>query len=362
MTNKKSDKSNDTLQKELSGLRLELETFKTFKKQLRSKLDFFNLLFETLANPIFIKNKDGIYLSCNTAFETFMGMKRTDIIGKTVYDMGPKEIADKYYEMDRQLFEQGGIQKYEWKIKIKNGQEKTVIFDKALFHNEDNTIGGLIGVITDITHRIDAEKAIKNSQEKFKKISELANDAIIQMNDKGRIIFWNAAAEKIFGYPWEEVNGKDLHQLLVPSRYLTPFNKSFQQFKLNGKGAVIGKTIELSALRKDGSEFEVELSLSAYQEDDHWHSVGIVRDISRRKQNERERDQLILNLTKALDEIKTLRGIVPICASCKKIRDDQGFWKHVETYVQEHSHAQFSHGICPDCQKKLYPEFSKPSK
>ena len=119
------------------------------------------------------------------------------------------------------------------------------------------------------------------------------------------------------------------------------------------------KTLELSALRKGGFEFEIELSLSAYQEKNHWNAVGIVRDISNRKQNERERDQLILNLKKALDEIKTLRGIVPICAGCKKIRDDKGFWKHVETYVQEHSHAQFSHGICPDCQKELYPDYSK---
>jgi DNA-binding response OmpR family regulator len=64
-------------------------------------------------------------------------------------------------------------------------------------------------------------------------------------------------------------------------------------------------------------------------------------------------------LRRALDQIKTLRGIVPICASCKKIRDDQGYWSQVEVYVRDHTEAQFSHGICPDCMTKLYPEFAQ---
>jgi len=68
-------------------------------------------------------------------------------------------------------------------------------------------------------------------------------------------------------------------------------------------------------------------------------------------------EMTITELRRALSEIKTLRGIVPICASCKKIRDDKGYWSQVEVYVCEHSEAQFSHGICPDCVKKLYPDY-----
>jgi len=68
-------------------------------------------------------------------------------------------------------------------------------------------------------------------------------------------------------------------------------------------------------------------------------------------------EMTISELRRAFFEIKTLRGIVPICASCKKIRDDKGFWSQVEVYVTQHSEAQFSHGICPECVKKLYPEF-----
>ena len=72
-----------------------------------------------------------------------------------------------------------------------------------------------------------------------------------------------------------------------------------------------------------------------------------------------EREKTILNLEKAIKEVKTLQGILPICASCKKIRDDKGYWSQVDTYIHEHSGTEFSHGICPDCAKKLYPEFVK---
>ena len=79
-------------------------------------------------------------------------------------------------------------------------------------------------------------------------------------------------------------------------------------------------------------------------------------NITRRKQLEQEQQTLIQKLQDALEKIKTLRGLIPICAACKNIRDDQGFWHHVEGYISKHSDAKFSHGVCPDCMKKLYPE------
>ena len=72
---------------------------------------------------------------------------------------------------------------------------------------------------------------------------------------------------------------------------------------------------------------------------------------------QQERERLIKELQDALADIKTLSGLVPICANCKKIRDDKGYWMQLEGYLQEHSHAKFSHGVCPDCMQKLYPDF-----
>ncbi len=83
----------------------------------------------------------------------------------------------------------------------------------------------------------------------------------------------------------------------------------------------------------------------------------VCRDITDRKRAERERETLIEDLRKALTEIKTLKGIVPICSFCKKIRDDAGYWKQLEQYIKEHSDAQMSHGICPECAQKYFSEY-----
>lgn len=96
--------------------------------------------------------------------------------------------------------------------------------------------------------------------------------------------------------------------------------------------------------------------------DDLEKKVDELRDeVAAHELAERENESLIGELQGALAEIKTLKGIVPICSSCKKIRDDQGFWNQIESYIRDHSEAEFSHGICPDCAKTLYPELKIPT-
>jgi len=85
--------------------------------------------------------------------------------------------------------------------------------------------------------------------------------------------------------------------------------------------------------------------------------IGVARDITSRRQLEEERERLIAELRDALASIKTLKGLLPICSSCKKIRDDKGYWSQIEAYVSNHSEAEFSHGICPECARRLYPQF-----
>jgi PAS domain S-box-containing protein len=111
------------------------------------------------------------------------------------------------------------------------------------------------------------------------------------MDGNSTISYWNEAAERIFGYSKSEVIGRDLHQLLVPQRYRQAFQKASAKFNETGQGAAIGRTLELEALRSDGEEFPIELSLSSFKHKEQWHALGIVRDISERKVAERERLQ-----------------------------------------------------------------------
>ena len=138
----------------------------------------------------------------------------------------------------------------------------------------------------EIAERVQAEKALRESEEKFRTISVSAQDSIIMIDNEGNISFWNEAAERIFGYSRQEVLGQEMHMFLAPERYHEDYRKGFGRFKTTGQGVVVGKTLELVAVRKDGTEFPIELSLSALKLKDSWHAIGIVRDITERKQAE----------------------------------------------------------------------------
>jgi DNA repair exonuclease SbcCD ATPase subunit len=91
------------------------------------------------------------------------------------------------------------------------------------------------------------------------------------------------------------------------------------------------------------------------RDDDLRQIRAAVSDITERKLAQEQRSKLITKLQKALSEVKTLRGFLPICANCKDIRNDKGYWEKIETYIHDRSDAEFSHSLCPVCAKKLYP-------
>lgn len=135
----------------------------------------------------------------------------------------------------------------------------------------------------EIAERKQAVEALRENEEKFESISASAQDAILMMDNNGNISYWNEAAEKIFGYTKKEAIGKELHRFLGPERYYEAYRKAFSKFRKTGKGAVVGKTLELVGLKKDGIEFSLELSLSSVKIRNKWNAIGIVRDITKRK-------------------------------------------------------------------------------
>jgi diguanylate cyclase (GGDEF)-like protein/PAS domain S-box-containing protein len=131
-----------------------------------------------------------------------------------------------------------------------------------------------------------AEEVQRETEITLRAVTDAANDAIVMVNPQGAITFWNPAAEKTFGYCSVETIGSELHALLAPQRYYEDYKTAFGRFQALGEGAAIGRTIELTALRKDGVEIPIELSLSALRLKEKWHAVGIIRDITERKKSE----------------------------------------------------------------------------
>jgi diguanylate cyclase (GGDEF)-like protein/PAS domain S-box-containing protein len=144
----------------------------------------------------------------------------------------------------------------------------------------------------DINKRKKVEEALRESEEKFYSISSSAHDAVFFIDNDNNIIYCNKAAEKMLGYSKDEMSGEDLHKLIVPSKYYNDYKKGFRAFQKTGKGPAIGKTLELSAIRKNGEEFPVALSLSAVKLKGKWNAIGIIRDISQQKKAEEKLEKL----------------------------------------------------------------------
>jgi PAS domain S-box-containing protein len=189
-------------------------------------------------------------------------------------------------------------------------------------------------------------------------IVDSAEEAIVGQNMEGIITTWNAGAARLYGYAAAEAIGQPF-MLIVPSGLRQEAGEWIQKLRM-GEGM---EPVETLRMRKDGCLVNVGVTLSSIK-DSGGRVIGtssIAYDITERKKIEAERTELIAHLNETLSKVKTLSGLLPICASCKKIRDDRGYWQKLEIFVRDHSEAEFSHSICPDCMKQLYPQFTPPA-
>jgi PAS domain S-box-containing protein len=205
---------------------------------------------------------------------------------------------------------------------------------------------------------VTVESAIrrKKVEDRLRMLSQAvmsAEDCIYITDLKDEILFVNRAFCQTYGYAEDAILGRRSNILWKEeSQNGNVKNISSMSIEACPQG-------EFSHKRKDGSEFPISFSRSVVK-DEHGNAVAAVvvaHDITGRKRAEQEREKLIHELQEALAKIKTLSGLLPICASCKKIRDDKGHWNVLEVYIRDHSEADFSHSVCPDCARALYPEF-----
>jgi PAS domain S-box-containing protein len=204
------------------------------------------------------------------------------------------------------------------------------------------------------SERKSAEKELLESEEKFRNIVEisLAGIYIIQA---GIFKYVNKKFAEILGYSVEECLDNMPFQQTVHPEDLNLVREQISQ-RILGKVDSVHYTFR--GIRKDGKVIHVEIFGSTIQLEGKPSVSGSILDITERKLMEKDRDNLIVDLQKSLSEVKTLRGFLPICSHCKKIRDDKGYWNQIESYIQDHSETEFSHGICPECAKKYYPDIN----
>jgi PAS domain S-box-containing protein len=189
-----------------------------------------------------------------------------------------------------------------------------------------------------------SEQLLRENEERHRDFIQNATDLIQIVDANGLIQFVNRAWLGTLGYTEAEVVGRSIFEFVAPlcrERCMELFRGVLQAEAVNGLQTVF--------LARDGREIQVEGNVNCRLELGQPATTrGIFRDITQRRKHEEERERLITELRAALDEVKTLSGLLPICAWCKKIRNDQGYWQSVEAYLQRH--VKLTHGICPECQ------------
>ena len=191
------------------------------------------------------------------------------------------------------------------------------------------------------------------SAERYKRLVEASLDIIYIFSNKRGGLYWSPRVKEILGYNADSL----IKDSFIWYNSIHSDDKHYVDDAIAGLNKGRGYSIEYRIKDLDGNwHWFFDRFIGKVEMKDEILIEGLATDITDRKLAEIDLRNKNLELEKMLSEIKTLRGIIPICAECKKIRTDKGAWKHIESYICEHSDAEFSHGICPDCEKKIYPD------
>jgi len=261
--------------------------------------------FDAIPDIILVVDNEHKIIKANRALADKMEVKRESLTGKHCYDVihGSKEPPQycphlKTISNGREYIDDI----YENKLKGHYLFSSTPLFD------DKGKLKGVLEIARDISKQKMAEEALQKSEARSRAISDSSIDGIVVIDGRGVITYFNRAAEEIFGYTSEEVVGKELHNILVSEHARKTYYEKLPDFERTGQCQVIGKILELTAIRKDRSRFPVELSISSFHLDGQWYSAGTVRDITERKKMEER--LLTASITDPLTGLMNRRGFM----------------------------------------------------
>lgn len=316
---------------------------KKYEKRLSMAAREWQSTFDATNSVIWLLDKDNHILRSNKMAETVFGMPVETITGKHCWEIvhGTKEPIP-----GCPLCKATKSLKRESSELFLGDSWFEVVADPIL--NADGGFEKAVHILSDITKRKQAQLLLKEREQLYRSLFENNISVILLIDPETGCIFdANPAAILYYGYSREtfrEMTISDINTLSKNEVYMEMEKaKAEKRNYFNFRHRLADNTIH-----------DVEVYSGPISVGGKPLLCSIIHDISRRKALESEREDLISRLQTALDEIKTLKGMVPICSYCKKIRDDKGYWNILESYIQEHSEASFSHSMCPACSDKLY--------
>lgn len=328
----------------------------TRRRQAEEEIGKFKTISDNAGYGAAIASFEGEFLYLNEAYARMHGYTIDELISK-------------HYSI---LYTEKSLQDLE-RFRVKLLQKGAFFAEELWRKRKDNTIfpslttAGIVkddkgnpwytaATAIDITKRKQAEEALRESEERYRVLLELSGEvgeAVVMLQDtedkKAVHTFATEEWSHITGYSMEELLGMSWFELLHPDYH----EEALERYQRRLGGEVIPGLFEVSIVRKDGTEVPIQNMTGQTTYRGKFTLVIYARDITGPKKAEQEREKLIQELRETLQKVKTLSGLLPICAWCKKLRDDEGYWKSVEEYLGEYTRAEFTHGICPECAAEL---------
>jgi PAS domain S-box-containing protein len=311
---------------------------------LRESEEHFRNLFQNLhVIALVVDPVDGSIVDANPAASSFYGWSRDELLGMKITQINTLSREDISKEMDAALKQRRSH------FLFQHRKADDTVRDVEVYSGPVR-VGAkelLYSIIHDITDRKQAEEKLHKTSALLRIFMDAIKESAFLMDKEDRILAANETVAQRFNKTVQELIGSRIEDIF--SREIVMKRRKYMDEVLETGKAVrfederMGRTIDniiYPVIDPQGEVFALAI---------------IGHDITERKRVEEELVEERRRLQQALDEVRTLRGIVPICANCKKIRDDKGYWNQVEVYVRDHTEAEFSHGICPDCAKELYP-------
>ncbi len=347
MTMQEDDTTKEQLLQELHELQHRIEALeRTSAEQARESARLreaetrWRSLVENAADLILVIKQDGEILFMN---RTPPGLTVQEVLGKSAYDYIEPEHWDMVQSAVAGVFRTGVPAQYEiWA----RGPHNTRAWysTRVAPLKQDGVITAASVIARDITDKKRTQEALRESEKQYRDLVDNSPVAVYKSNIWGDILFANEALARLTGYE----SPAALRKEGVLRTYKSGSDREVLLNILREHGKV--SNYEFDLRRKDGGTIRVMLNAVLEGET----LTGMILDITERKKAEEERERLILELKEALAKIKTLSGMLPICSWCKKIRDDTGYWRQIESYIRDHSEAEFTHGICPECAAKAH--------
>jgi len=330
----------------------DIQRRKEMEEKLRSSEKRFRTIYENTALGIFETTPAGGVLHANRTFARMFGYASPEEVIRTLTDLARQIYVDpgQRGEIIGKIMGSPTPQRFETAYRRKDGSIFKALLEIQAVWNAENNNYQFLGFVEDINERKKAEEGRRLAEVLYRTLAERSFAGVYVVQDS-RFRFINSKAALYAGYTKEELLGQPSDMMIHPEDRENAVNHAVEM--LRGKRDM---PYEFRIITKQGATRWIMETVTSINYLGTPAILGNSMDVTEYKHIEAEREKLIFSLKKALLEVKKLSGLLPICASCKKIRNDEGYWEQLEGYIRDRWEAEFSHSMCHDCVTQWYPE------